>query len=766
MSLTFYPIGGSPLLVFLIVAAMTVLIVARPPRGGRLTPAAARNLALLRGLTLLVLAFCLVRPTLVSTQRERLASTVHILVDTSESMTIGDEIAGTTRFALATKTLADAASAVANLASKTELIAFTFDATPLPCPVQDGQLALPVVPKGTATAIGPVLDELRHTSSGKRLLGTLLLTDGNQKSRPPHDLLPSVAASRYRADETPIYTICFGQPTGSTSTQDVALEDVRTNETVFLTNEMVVTGSVRLSGFVGKPIEITLSLESPDGKLQTVDTTTVESHGEGQMLPFKLSTIPKEVGVWKYVVTAAEQPKELILTNNTQAGFVRVVEGGLTVLAIQGRRRFEQKWIRQALDASADIRVETWYLPVDEAFASSEQRRPLDRLASATSARSSEAAYFTPKKFSVYILDNVDAAAFHPEELEALAEAVRGGAGLLMLGGVHAFGAGGYAETPLAEVMPVVLNGLDRQQDDAKFRADVHWQGDISVEPTDIGLTHPVMRLSGLRDENVALWKSLPPLDGANKLGSVKMGALTLADGNGQPILVSQLFGDGRVVAFGGDSTWRWAMGGHADLQKRFWRQMILWLAHMDDIAAGECRILTDSLRIAPDEELPFRIVAKDGFGATVVAPKVTVACRHPDGTTTSLETSPVGDEVCGTVRGMHAAGDYVIEADVTLPDATIKKATGRFLVVAQNTELEYPVANPKLLERIATETGGQSVLPEELPALLHRLEQEADAYVELRQQKWSLYDTFPVLILFVLLVATEWIVRRWYGVM
>ena len=41
------------------------------------------------------------------------------------------------------------------------------------------------------------------------------------------------------------------------------------------------------------------------------------------------------------------------------------------------------------------------------------------------------------------------------------------------------------------------------------------------------------------------------------------------------------------MIAFAGDSTWHWTMEGFDDEHKRFWRQVVLWLAHKDETAEG-----------------------------------------------------------------------------------------------------------------------------------------------------------------------------------
>lgn len=769
-TLAFYPILGSFTLCALLAGVLIALVLCLPPRGVRLSARGYKFIICLRLAAILLLLLLMLRPTLVSTQAQRLSATVYLLLDSSESMSIGDEAAGATRFHFAREMLANAAEDLARLAQKTELLAWTFDETITPQTISVGKLEkLPAAPKGTSTAIGAALEQVRALSSGKRILGTILLSDGNQRSRAPQ-ATPDQEAIRYRNEHIPLYTICFGQPTGSASTQDVALEDVQTNETVFLGNEVIVTGAVRVSGFLNKAIEVTLALEDASGNLAKVDSASIVARGDGESMPFRLVTAPSEVGVWKYVVQAAEQPHEIVITNNTQAGFVRVIEGGVRVLLLEGRRRFEQKWIRQALDASTDIAVETWSLPIDNAFAARNNNAnnlgALQRLTAQTAARPSQAqTLFTPGKFDVFIIDNVDAAALHSEEIDALTANLQSGAGLLMLGGTHAFGAGGYAETSLAATLPVTMSSLDRQRDDENFRGDVHWSGEIPMLPTEIGRTHPVMHLNHDGETNLAQWKLLPSLDGANRLTNIKPGALILAQGDAQqPLLVLQLYGNGRVVAFAGDSTWRWVLGGHGDLQKRFWRQLILWLAQQDDLAAGECRLIVETMRITPREAVPFKIVAKDGFGARLTSENLIASCVLPDGSRIEIPTRVVDDANVGSATQTQQVGDYFIEAAVPFPDGTTQKTSGRFIVAAYNAELENPVAQPRLLERIAKETSARSVLPEEFAELLRSLEQEADALVELRQEKWSLYDTYAALILFISLIGLEWIIRKKQG--
>ncbi len=91
------------------------------------------------------------------------------------------------------------------------------------------------------------------------------------------------------------------------------------------------------------------------------------------------------------------------------------------------------------------------------------------------------------------------------------------GAGLLMLGGFHTFGPGGYQDTPLAELLPVTMDANERQRLGDPIRTDVQLTGPLKIRPAKpLGERHYLMALGDGRDRD-ALWDKLPPLEGANQ---------------------------------------------------------------------------------------------------------------------------------------------------------------------------------------------------------------------------------------------------------
>src|SRR5260370_834449 len=73
------------------------------------------------------------------------------------------------------------------------------------------------------------------------------------------------------------------------------------------------------------------------------------------------------------------------------------------------------------------------------------------------------------------------------------------------------------------------------------------------------------MKLTDKKDDPALAWKGLHELEGTTRLGSLKLTSKVVAEtegkdskDHGEPLLVAGSYGDGRTLAFGGDTTHRW----------------------------------------------------------------------------------------------------------------------------------------------------------------------------------------------------------------
>jgi len=397
----FYPIFGSYTTVFICAVVLCAVLWMSRPRGEQLPLYGQRVLLLLRFLALLLLLFGMLRPTLVHTVSHRLSSVVNIVLDQTQSMTRNDEIGGKSRFTVAKESLQQASGQLRRLQRQAEVRAFAFDSALNPLDLQDGSFTdLPDNPRGQETALGFTLDSIRERSAGKRVLATIMLTDGAQRTRPARDMLPQDAAARLRDAGMPLYTIPLGQAGLDGNARDIGIENVHANDRVFVKNNLLVTGTMRVSGFADQVIPVQLLFETERGRQEVVANTTIQAREDGQYVAFQLSYAPQEVGLFKYTVRVPPQEREITDRNNEQSGFVQVLEGGLRVLFIQGQLNFEQGPLRQSLNASPDIQVN--YLRVNRPGSLADVFRN------------------DPVPYNVFFLGDIDSSKFTPDELRLL----------------------------------------------------------------------------------------------------------------------------------------------------------------------------------------------------------------------------------------------------------------------------------------------------------------------------------------------------------
>jgi uncharacterized membrane protein len=750
LHLYFYPVGDSYLLVTTVALVLSALLLLGP---GRSRAGFGRRLVLatIRAVLIALVIVAMLRPTLVYTETIKQPATLAVVLDHSRSMSVHDALNGKSRWDAMRESLAAAGPALRELTRDFELKAFTFDRETHAVEAPRGQFNLPSTADGQETAIGSALEDVLRAVAGKRLLGVVLMSDGAQRALAPRDLLPQIAAAGLKHQGDPLFTVVLGQSRGLGEAQDIAVKDLVAPQTVFVKNELSIGGHIRVDGYVNREIPVRFLFETAPGKMTVVGEQKLRATSDGQLLPVTFSYIPEAPGEYKLTLEAVRQPGELVTTNNELSTFVNVLKGGLNVLYLEGTPRVEQKFLRRALDASRDIKVD--YVRLD---AREPELRPADL-----------AERFRPGKYDVYIIGDVDSSAFQDGELQTLAETVNHGAGLIMLGGFHSFGPGGYGETPLADVIPVAMDRFERQKLGDPVRSDVHLPGPLHMQPTARGLRHFAVTLAASPAENEALWAKLPELEGANQFLKTSPAAEVLADADGQankPLLVQQTVGRGRVMALAVDSTWHWWMHGFESAHKRFWRQVVLWLARKDSAQEGDVWLRLDKRRFAPSDAVDFQAGARAATGEPVKDAEFKVEVIPPSGHRIAVPAVRQAEQVSGSFHDARDPGDYTLEVTAARNGQTLGTARARFMVFPQDLELDNAAADPVAMESLATMTGGRLVAPEQLPELIRELTRLTQ-HLEVQQEtKKTFWDGWPFFLGLIGTMTVEWYLRKRWG--
>jgi uncharacterized membrane protein len=219
------------------------------------------------------------------------------------------------------------------------------------------------------------------------------------------------------------------------------------------------------------------------------------------------------------------------------------------VLHVAGRPTTDVRALRQWLKSDASVDVVAFFILRTQADNPNARQEDLSLIPFPVDELFTE---HLPS-FDAVVLQDFDAQPYGLERhLPALARYVRAGGGLIMVGGQNSFVAGGYANTPLADVLPVTLDGSS-----GATAADV-----ASFVPswTDDGRGAPL--LAPLRD---VVGEELPQMPGTNVVGDVRPGGLVLwahpsrttKSGAPMPILAIGDQGDGRSIALGLDGGWQ-----------------------------------------------------------------------------------------------------------------------------------------------------------------------------------------------------------------
>jgi uncharacterized membrane protein len=759
---------------------------------------------------LVALAACLLEPLWVSQKARPGANAFALLADNSQSLQIKDAGQEHSRGELLRRELAPGPQGWQNTLEQTfQVRRYTFDSR-LQSVRDFGELGF----DGRASALGAALRGAVERWRGQPVAGALLFTDGNAT-----DLaggLPQLEGC------PPIYPVVLGAAVGL---RDVSVDRVAVSQTAFEDAPVTVQADVSARGFGGAEIraqltELAVGQTDPGSNelaraqggfsfvSNTVATLTQRAAGEEAQLNFRFQLQPDKPGIHFYQLETRvaeergnESRSEATLVNNRRMLVVDRGQEPFRVLCVAGRPDWEYKFLNRALEEDPQVRMVTLMriAPREPKFQfkgrAGEGSNPLFRGFGA--ATNEETARYDqpvtirlntkdalelrggfPKtaqelfKYHAVILDRVEAEFFTHEQMLLLRRFVadRGG-GFLMLGGAETYREGGYAETPIASMLPVYL---DRP-------AEAHLPALFKWSLTPEGWLQPWTRLRATEAEERVRLAAMPPFEVLNPIRQSKPGASVLAtvsdtDHHTYPALVVQRFGQGEVAALMVGDLWRWGILDQSfqkDLGKS-WRQLVRWL--VSDVPA---RVTVQSQ--PTDEPSQVRLTVKvldeqfqpldNAIVRLTVRPVRLENAAGQAGTpgngngAVELTAAPsaIDPGFYEATYVVREAGAYAVDAFVSQPDGrVVGRAQAGWTAEPAAEEFRSLKPNRALLESIARRTGGRMVTMGDLPGFVRHLPDRAAPITEtVSRPLWHK----PSVLLFVLACfLAEWGIRRWKG--
>ena len=307
---------------------------------------------------------------------------------------------------------------------------------------------------------------------------------------------------------------------------------------------------------------------------------------------------------------------------------------------------------------------------------------------------------------------------FGPQQQEMFVKRVRDGAGLVMLGGYHSLGPGGYAGTPLGEVLPVRARRPRDRPGHRAVPAGAHARRRAASDLRQHRRLLPHAARPSRRSPGCRRWTAARASSGRGP--APRCWPSHPAEPAPMPVLAVQPVDKGRTAVFAGDTTRKWQQGPRALDQEspflRFWGQMVRWLAGRGDSGRGPGRHRRQHrqglLRAGRADPHLGRRPRQGGRGRQRRQGRGHGSRARPAGPNRSTLSTVAGP-------GGHYGGAFEPQAAGALRDRgrgparraePDSRTRFRVEVGRPNLEFEKLDLDEKMLGRIAADTGGRYV--------------------------------------------------------
>jgi len=594
MSVSAYTIAFAPLIewrLIAVLAGVAVLILAlgawRRARG-----------LYWRGAAIAILLAILANPALVEEKRTPQRDVAIVVMDESPSQDIGDRAAAS-EAALATLR--------ARLAEDPDLdVRVVRAGKPQPGAGDDGTRLF--------TALNRELADIPR----QRLAGVMMITDGEVHDAPAGDA--KAAAAQLGA---PLHVLLSGRPDEG--------------------DRRLVVKQAPSFGLVGKEVPLTVRVEDLP---ETTDTSAAEAkltwrkdggpvHAQlvpvGRDVPLSIPIDHGGPNVLELEVEAG--PQELTLINNRAAIVVNGVRDRLKVLLVSGEPHAGERVWRNILksDPSVDLVHFTILRPPEK-----QDGTPIREL-SLIAFPIRELFDVKLDEFDLIIFDRYSRRGVIPQAyIQNVVNYVRNGGAFLEATGPSFGTPMSLFRTPLGEILPTEPTG------------NVEEEG-FKPQLTEQGWRHPVtagLPGAGVPGGTPSWGRWFRQVD-----ARVHQGTTLMTGDHGEPLLVLDRAGKGRVAQLLSDQMWLWARGFEGGgPQAELLRRLAYWLMKEPDLEENDLRAAIDGDRLLVTRQS----LEPDDKPVTVTA---------PDGGTTTLKLTPgQGGRGTGTLAvsqmGLYRVGD------------------------------------------------------------------------------------------------------------
>ncbi len=716
MTLSFYPLLPAWLILILLALSAGACVYACRHRNPAVAPWQHTLLLVLRMASLLLVTLMLLCPGHMIEDRNVQKSHLVFLVDNSASMATADLPARQTRLEKAAAFLRD--NRFKRLADY-PIAYYTFNSQTLR---QTGPDAFAAVKPEGGTDFKQAFARIDKDIGLNRTAAVVVLTDG-------------IDYSGFKGNEiaVPIMSVQVG--TDMANVKDLGIEPFKCPGKVSDGEELTLDIPLLMRGY---PQEMNVSFRILVDHLPVRTNTLSLSSGRVHTETFK-TTLAK-TGIHVIRIECAALPDEVSTLNNQRELVVEVVQAKDEVAAYFPVLNNSYRPLLREFSKGEDA----VFTAVYRVSADSYRMRGQKMNANFSAGLPKKAEQL--KNVNCLILGSHNGELLTPAESLVLEQYVDRGGTLICLAGTDSYGKIPNG-SPLLRLLPVVP--LEESFQDLPFR--------VVTEPSaDDAFSTQVRQIIADNGESADL-----VIKGINQVKDVKANAKVLlwADGTAHlPLLVWQNYGRGKVIALLSNAFHLWGpLDKRDDNYGRFWRQLVAFAKNQDDDS--------DLLKVAlPKTELD------KGERVTLTA-----VARHPEGRDESLSVKadvfPVdSDTPVETLALEKKAGSFMGELSGLQPGRYVLRVSSqdgsevlrlRYKLLLVGDVLEESASirvDPEAFRKYSSEK--HIFTPDEAGRLEDMLREVVRKNV-VQREKFLIFETPIFFLAVVLLLLTEWFLRR-----
>lgn len=733
------------------------------------------TLVALRASVYLLAVAMLLEPALELKNVTKVKNHIAVLVDTSRSQTLKVDEDGTTRLDRARGALAndELAKLITEPNEDHTFDLFTFDEQ-----VRASTLEEVTHPElaahGDSTRLLEAMEEVTRQVGRRDLGGVIVISDGIDAGLlggrvRRGEALDAETRSWLERLGVPVHTLATASDEGL---KDLSVEQVLYDDFAFVRNKISIDVVLRVVGF--EPARVPVSLRR-EGKL--LQTREVEVGPDATEYKVSFELVPQQIGKEIYTITAPAYSGEALLENNRKDIVLKIIRDKIRVLHVVGRPSWDERFLRQFLKQNPNVDLVSFFIL---RTAENAQVAPNNEM-SLIPFPTRELFEDQLGSFDLVIFQNFNYQPYNMSQyLGRVADYVRQGGGFVMVGGELSFSSGAYHNTPLEDVLPLML--LPHGPPELLLNTDP-----FQVELSDAGRRHPITQLAFDPAINQERWEKLPSLEGTNLSTGARPGATVLgthprlrAAGQPMPVIAIQEVEKGRSMAVTTDSTWKWsfdsvARGGTSRPYNTFWNAAVRWLIKDPELKLINVDIAEPTY--SPGEGVPVtvRVAQPDYTPAPNVEGQVEVLRKPLELLSGESRGEQAQEEVMLTQPfTTDDRGRFTLELPQVKSGAWTVRAKARteagelqdedlFLVTLDSQELRTIEPRPRLLEALAEASGGSHHLLPDLDVGDMAFKEPRVVQVN-RRKVIDLWDSLYVFVLICALLATEWTLRRRWG--